>query len=298
MKASRCGILFLLAGLLTVPHSPLLGWGYKAHQFINRQAVKLLSGSLGEYYSHHINYISEHAIDPDLWRQEGDDPEEGHGHYIDADLYDDFPFTGIPRDRTVAEAMYGSEKLLSWGTAPWRIAYYVELLTHQFKSGQWDKIPLTTAALGHYVADIHMPLHVVENYNGQLTGNTGVHKRWEVDMIERYILSTVQPQGYPVYIADPVEMAFTIVIESYPLHFKLLQADSLARADLGEKQQMLINDREATLEGTSYIEILYNETGSIARQRMEDAALRVASYWLTAWQAAGSPPLPLQFEGQ
>ena len=139
-----------------------------------------------------------------------------------------------------------------------------------------------------------MPLHVVENYNGQLSGNTGIHKRWEADMVDRYLLETINPEGVLDSYNDPVEMAFTIVRESYPLHFELLRADSLARSGLTEKQQDLIPNRDASMDGTSYIEILYHETGNIGKKRMEDAAIRVASYWIMAWEAAGSPLPPKQ----
>jgi len=294
MKASRRSILILLTGLLTVPCPSLYGWGFQAHKLINRKAVELLPGPLGESFTSHINYISEHSIDPDLWRMKGDDPDEGHGHFIDADLYDDFPFDSIPRERSEAEARFSADTLSSWGTAPWRIEDYVHRLTDQFRTGQWEEVPLTAATLGHYVSDIHMPLHVVENYNGQLSGNTGIHKRWEADMVDRYLLDAVQPKGVPAPIADPVEMAFTIVKESYPLHFELLKADSLARSGLTEEQRELISNRDTSMVGTDYIEILYRKTGNIAKTRLEDAAIRVASYWLTAWRAAGSPPPPRQ----
>jgi hypothetical protein len=39
------------------------------------------------------------------------------------------------------------------------------------------------ADIGHYVADMHQPLHLTRNYNGQLTGNYGIHARYEGQMI-------------------------------------------------------------------------------------------------------------------
>ncbi len=68
MKASRRSILIFVAGLLILLSSSLFGWGFKAHKLINRKAVELLPGQLGEFYKVHIDYISEHSIDPDLWR--------------------------------------------------------------------------------------------------------------------------------------------------------------------------------------------------------------------------------------
>ncbi|MBL0103970.1 MAG: hypothetical protein IPP51_09590 [Bacteroidetes bacterium] len=36
-----------------------------------------------------------------------------------------------------------------------------------------------SANIGHYVADAHVPLHCTENYNGQMTGQSGIHGFWE-----------------------------------------------------------------------------------------------------------------------
>ena len=44
---------------------------------------------------------------------------------------------------------------------------------------------LYAAILAHYVADGHVPLHAVVNYDGQLTGQQGLHSRWEAELFER-----------------------------------------------------------------------------------------------------------------
>ncbi|WPU95491.1 hypothetical protein SNE25_08140 [Mucilaginibacter sabulilitoris] len=48
-----------------------------------------------------------------------------------------------------------------------------------FKTHDTTAILNTSANLGHYIADAHVPLHLTENYNGQLTGQTGIHTLWE-----------------------------------------------------------------------------------------------------------------------
>ncbi|HIB03903.1 MAG TPA: S1/P1 Nuclease, partial [Candidatus Marinimicrobia bacterium] len=168
----------LLLFLYIMTHQWAYGWGYTAHRLINREAVNLLNFPLGEFFSGHINYISEHAVDPDLWKIDKENhPNESPGHFIDADLFDDHPFKKIPRKWEDVVNKYGEKKLDSWGTAPWRIEEYYYRLVRQFRDGEWIKARLTAAALGHYVSDIHVPFHTCENYNGQLTGNKGVHKR-------------------------------------------------------------------------------------------------------------------------
>ena len=56
------------------------------------------------------------------------------------------------------------------------------------RNGQYahSDIRFFSAIIGHYVADAHVPLHAVLNYNGQLTGQTGIHNRWEDELFIRY----------------------------------------------------------------------------------------------------------------
>lgn len=187
----RCYSLDLAALIFVIllPHL-LPGWGFNAHIITSREAVKLLPGDLGVYFHQQISYISEHSIYPDLWREDTVNyPNEGRGHYIDADLYGDYPFLNIPRSWESFLSTYGEEKIDQWGTAPWRIERFYNLLVKEFQEGKWDKARLTAAALSHYISDLHMPLHVVENYDGQLSDNKGVHKRWEQDLVDFFLLS-------------------------------------------------------------------------------------------------------------
>ena len=52
-----------------------------------------------------------------------------------------------------------------------------------------------SASLAHYVSDAHVPFHAVVNYDGQLTGQHGIHARFESALFERYRdRSTIAPK--------------------------------------------------------------------------------------------------------
>ena len=283
----------LFPAVICISFGLLYGWGFNAHKTINREAAHLLSDELGIYFVFHSDYLSEHSIDPDLWRRDKvNHPNEGRGHYIDADLYDVFPFSDIPRTLDALIQKYGEKNINQWGTSPWRIESFYQKLIDQFKAEKWEDAKLTAAVLGHYVSDIHMPLHVVENYNGQLSGNRGIHKRWEADMVDAFLLNKVNPKGDLQMVKDPVDVAFRIVVESFPLHTVLLKADSLARRELPMESHKRIADRDQSMDGTGYIEILFKESGWLAKDRMELASVRVASFWHSAWVEAGKPKPP------
>ena len=150
----------------------------------------------------------------------------------------------------------------------------------------------TASALSHYIADIHVPFHTTENYNGQLTGNKGVHKRWESDMVEEYLLDSISPKGNPELILDPVIMAFEIVEESFPELQKILEAETKARKTISVESRDIIANWDKSMQGTEYIKILYQETGDLAIKRMNESSLRIASYWNSAWLDAGKPLPP------
>ena len=55
-----------------------------------------------------------------------------------------------------------------------------------------------------------MPLHTVINYNGQLTGNDGIHKRWEHRLVDEYI-KNIKPVGKIEVVEDSWSFSMKIV---------------------------------------------------------------------------------------
>jgi len=69
------------------------------------------------------------------------------------------------------------------GILPWAILKTADSLPSCFENNDMHKAMLLAADLGHYIGDSHMPLHITRNYNGQYTGQYGVHSRYESNMI-------------------------------------------------------------------------------------------------------------------
>ena len=92
--------LCLLAGsvcvlLATTPPLPP-DWGFFGHRRLNRLAVFTLPPDMIAYYKKHIEYITEHAVDPDKRRYATQ--HEAVRHYIDIDHWGTYPFPTVPRD--------------------------------------------------------------------------------------------------------------------------------------------------------------------------------------------------------
>ena len=251
--------------------------GDKTNIFENRSGEPVLLGSEGD--THFALDTREKLLSlTSLNVYKSGDPAEGPRHFLDIDIYGPYPFVELPHDYNEAVAKFGVEAVTKRGLATWRIAEYTLLLSEAMKSGDAEKIVQTAGALAHYIEDIHMPLHVVKNYNGQLTNQHGVHQRFEDDMVDAYAEQIHLSPKMASEIEDPLEAAFDIVLDSYVYADNLLHADR--RAKLGEDTY-----------GTSYLEKLFRFSGWIAVQRMSDAATATASYWYTAWVRAGKPAL-------
>jgi hypothetical protein len=70
-------------------------WGFFGHQLINRVAVYTLPTEMIGWYKPYIDYLSEHAVDPDKRRYAS--KHEAVRHYIDLDHWGDKNFDHMPR---------------------------------------------------------------------------------------------------------------------------------------------------------------------------------------------------------
>ena len=283
----RLAVHIIIVQILIIGNQ-LFGWGYDEHRRISRAAIEAVSGEFGDFLQNNVDALSYNAANPDFWKKV--DPDEFPRHFIDADLYDEYPFDKMPRDLDQVYAQYGEENVNQWGIAPWVIKDYYFRIIDLFKNKKWNESIHAMSAMSHYIADLHMPLHTCANYNGQLTGNEGIHFRWEKSLVEEYV-DEIIPNGSAEYIDDPVEMSFTIVKESFSVYPELLKADTKARAPLTEVQADSLNTYKKLTFEDKYLAVLYDETSEILHERLNSAAQRIASYWYSCWIKAGSPKI-------
>ena len=118
---------------------------------------------------------------PDLLRNL-DVPGEPPRHFLDFDAYGPSPFDALPRDFDAAVKKYGRETIEKNGTLPWRVGEIYGRLVKAFERAgrketySIDDARLMSAVLAHYVADAYVPFHAAVNYDGQLTGQRGIHR--------------------------------------------------------------------------------------------------------------------------
>lgn len=291
MAGKLNSLLFLLVLNVLLP-SQGYSWGFYAHQRINQLAVFSLPPEMVGLYKKHIRYVTENAVNPDRRRYavEGEAPR----HYIDIDRYGDSAIFMMPRFWQQAVEKYSEDTLMAYGIVPWQINLMKHQLTQAFKDKNLDRILRLSADLGHYVADASVPLHTTHNYNGQLTGQRGIHGFWESRLPELLSENYDFFVGQAAYIEQPQLKAWALVTSAH------LALDSVLRFERELTQQMAeekkysfeVRNGITTRVYSREFSIAYHQklNGQVERQ-MRLAVLTTASYWYTAWVDAGQPDL-------
>lgn len=89
-------------------------------------------------YKPNIEFITEHAVDPDKRRYAV--AEEGPRHYIDIDHYGNYPFDSLPRKWEDAAAKYSQSILMENGIVPWWVQTMYRRLVNAFKEKDQTRI--------------------------------------------------------------------------------------------------------------------------------------------------------------
>jgi hypothetical protein len=295
MKILRYSFSILVFCFLTLSvNEPLYSWGFFAHKRINRLAVFTLPPEMIGFYKRNIEFVTEHAVDPDKRRYAN--PEEAPRHYIDIDHYsaEKNPFAVMPRKWDDAVTKFTEDTLKAYGTVPWHINSVVHWLTKAFREGNLDDILRLSADLGHYIGDSHVPLHNTENYNGQLTGQRGIHGFWESTIpelkAEDYDLFTGRAQ----YVKSPLDLAWNTCEVSFAAKDSVLDFEKELSKKFPEDRKYAFQQRGASTVKTYSDEftIAYNELlNGMVERRMRASIITVGSLWYTAWVDAGQPDL-------
>ena len=267
--------------LVAVPR-PAAAWSLEVHRFIVARAIPLLPAEIRPYFQKYEAQFVEHAVDPDLWRTAGW-LEEPPRHFVDMDAYGPYPFKELPRDYDAAVKRYGQEFVTKNGVLPWRTEEIykklVEAFTQKAPYGR-DNIRFFASVIGHYVADAHVPFHAALNYDGQLTGQWGIHSRFEGDLYERYRARLQIAPVLPPPVTNPRELIFDSLVVSFSFVQPVLDADKAAAAG-----------RE--FYDDAYYDQFFEKVKPIVEKRLSDSISDVAAVITAAWVEAGRPAVPV-----
>ncbi|OQP58475.1 zinc dependent phospholipase C family protein [Niastella populi] len=284
-------LLLITVWLLCI--QPSFPWGFYAHKQINYYAVFMLPPEMLVLYKTNIQFLSDHAVDPDKRRYAV--AGEGARHYIDIDHYGVYPFDSLPRNWHKALEKYGRDTLQKYGIVPWHIQTMLFRLTAAFKEKDQVRILKLSADIGHYIGDAHVPLHVCSNHNGQLTNQHGIHAFWESRIPELLAASSWDFMiGKAEYISNPVSFTWKRVLESAAAADSVLRIEKELTTRFSGDQKYSFEPRngQAIRQYSTRYCLAYNqELNNMIERRMRQSIAAVASFWYTAWVNAGQPDL-------
>jgi hypothetical protein len=280
----------LIMGILLI--ASCCSWGFFVHYKINHLAVFILPTQMKGFYENNIQFITEHAVSADKRRYV--DSTEAPKHFLNADHFGKNPFKAIPRNYYDAAIKYTADTINKYGTLPWTIENNYYRLVKAFKQHDTAAILTISANLGHYIADAHVPLHLTENYNGQLTNQTGIHALWENRLPElffnRYRLYVVQAR----YVENPLNEAFKICKASFKCVDSVLKFEQNIDKSFKsqDKYELVAHGKKKIKDYSTAYASAYNKLlNGMVERCMRSAILSIGSYWYSAWVDAGQPDL-------
>ena len=268
-------------------------WGFFGHRKINYLAVFLLPPEMIGFYKTHIDFLTEHSVDPDKRRYAI--PEEGPRHYIDIDHYGSYPFKNLPHNYDSAVAKFSADTVNAYGVVPWWVQTMLWRLSSAFKEKNQAKILKLSAEIGHYIADAHVPLHASHNHNGQFTNQNGIHGFWESRVPE--LLAEKEFDfwmGKAEHLKNPGQFIWERVLESAAAADTVLRFEKeLTQTTPADQKYSFENRNGVTIRtySTSFTTAYNTKLNGMVERRMRQSIFAVASFWYTAWVNAGQPDL-------
>jgi len=267
-------------------------WGFFAHRIIHQLAIYSLPKSMQAFYFANQKELVDNAVRPD--KRRNNDPDEAPRHFIDVDYYGDSAAWTMPERWSEAAGKYSADTLIKYGYLPWRVDFVRQRLTEAMRRADRDSILFYSADLGHYVADAHVPFHATLNYDGQLTGQRGIHSFWESKLPELFIGEYDLRQDRPRYLADPLHSVWNAVRGSFVLVKPALELEKRVSQQIAPEAKFTSNQfggRTYRNYSDAFARLYHPGVEGAVARRMRDAAQAVASFWLTCWQDAGRPDL-------
>ena len=262
--------------------APAAAWGFAAHQLIMKRAIELLPPELKPFFDRYRDEIVVRVKDPDLWRNAGWDEDPNHFVNLGMKELGAYPFPALPREYGAALEKFGPSLLNKIGRLPWREAEEFGNLRRGFEGFKREgrfavgDVVLFSAVASHYIQDAHQPFHASNNYDGQLSGNSGIHSRFESDLVERFESRLTLTPAAPTPIANPRDAAFDVLLASYTLVDPILKADTEAVAGKDTYDD-------------DYFEKFFTKVRPILERRLSEAITATAGIIIGAWEQAGRP---------
>ncbi|WP_026952736.1 zinc dependent phospholipase C family protein [Algoriphagus mannitolivorans] len=267
-------------------------WGFFAHELINRQAVFSLPPEMMILYKAEITFIGTNAVNPDRRRYAVQG--EAEKHYIDLDHYGDSALFILPNYWPEAIKKFPEDSLRAHGIGPWSAYQTFLSLTKAFEQKNQAAILRLSADLGHYLGDLNVPLHTTKNYNGQLTGQEGIHGFWESRVPELMSQNYSFWVGKAEYVEKPQLAIWKAVAQAHAQVDSVLFFERELTKAFPEDQKFSFEERNritVRVYSREFTEAYASALDGMVERQLRKSIKMIADFWFTAWVNAGQPDL-------
>ncbi len=267
-------------------------WGFLVHKTCTQLAVYELPADMQPFFYKHLQYLTDSAIRPDLRRSR--DTTEATKHFIDIEKYNT-DAAAIPDTWADAVAKYQKDTLLKYGYVPYYVIMMKDRLVNAMKSDNEDSIMFYAIDMAHYIEDANVPLHTTMNYDGQLTGQRGIHALWES------VTPEIEITGYNLYnshtatyLTNPQQAIWKAVRKAnglLPAVFATEKEVSKHFPDTVKYKVVLKYGKTFKYYTDTFAAVYGNALKPTINGQLINSANLVADFWYTSWVDAGKPNL-------
>jgi hypothetical protein len=189
---------------------------------------------------------------------------------------------------------YTEDTLNAYGLVPWHINLVKYQLTQAFLNGDMDRMLRFSADLGHYIADANVPLHTTSNYNGQQTGQVGIHGFWESRLPELFFPDYDLLTGQAEYVDNTQLSVWEAVGKANMALDSVFSMEKNLTQKFPESKKYSFEERgNTTIRVYSYefSQEFHKQMNGMVERQMRRAIKMLGDFWYTAWVDGGQPDL-------
>ena len=266
-------------------------WGFLVHRTVNQLAVYQLPKQMRPFFFKNMDYIVKHSIRPDQRRNQ--DSTEAPKHFIDLEAFGDSAAWRMPLIWTEAVNQFSKDSLIKYGYVPYWIVNVKEKLTKAFRNGNKGSILFYAADLGHYIGDANVPLHTSLNYDGQLTGQRGLHSLWESFIPEIELSQYQLYNGHRAkYLEQPEIAIWEAIRRAHLLLNDVLEKEREVTKQFTDSTKYRIqkrNGRDVRYYTAAFAKAYAATLAPTINNQLLHSSNLMADFWYTSWVDAGKP---------
>jgi hypothetical protein len=266
-------------------------WGFYAHETATQLAVYKLPKQLRRFFFSNIDSVTANSIRPD--KRRSIDKAESPKHFIDIENYGAGAMLTMPHDLKTAVKKYSWDTLKKYGYVPYQVLIEYDSLINALKHNNADSIVFYAVDLAHYIEDANVPLHTTNNYDGQLTGQKGLHALWESTIPQLELSSyNLYTKHKAIYLTDKTETIWMAVRRAHALLPEMFEKEKEVAKnfpDSSKYEERMYYGRKTKVYTDAFAKQYAAALTTTINDQLNFSANMVADFWYTAWVDAGKP---------